>query len=126
MQPEDQGPSNTTTIPPKIIFSPPRRYGYFSGINRKIQFKYLGKARDGTDSESSGDHQTGDSGPDEKTVKRKLQGKETKEVKAKQAADSKDESDQAKKHNIEENKKTSPAKDAKDSEIGRASCRERV
>ncbi|XP_074614886.1 inositol hexakisphosphate and diphosphoinositol-pentakisphosphate kinase 2-like isoform X2 [Acropora palmata] len=90
-------------------------YGYFSGINRKIQFKYLGKARDGTDSESSGDHQTGDSGPDEKTVKRKLQGKETKEVKAKQAADSKDESDQAKKHNMEESK-TSPAKDAKDSE----------
>ena len=31
------------------------RYGHFSGINRKIQFKYLGKGkpRDGTDSEHS-------------------------------------------------------------------------
>lgn len=29
------------------------RYGYFSGINRKIQFKYLGKPRDGSDSEYS-------------------------------------------------------------------------
>lgn len=31
------------------------RYGHFSGINRIIQFKYLGKAkpRDGTDSEHS-------------------------------------------------------------------------
>jgi inositol hexakisphosphate/diphosphoinositol-pentakisphosphate kinase len=28
------------------------RYGHFSGINRKIQFKYLGKVRDS--SESSG------------------------------------------------------------------------
>lgn len=115
MQPEDQGPSHSTTKSPKLIFSPPRRYGYFSGINRKIQFKYLGKARDGTDSESSGDHQTGDSGPEEKTVKRKLQGKETKEVKAKQAAYSKDESEQAKKHDMEESK-TSPAKDTKDPE----------
>lgn len=32
-----------------------QRYGHFSGINRIIQFKYLGKAkpRDGTDSEHS-------------------------------------------------------------------------
>ena len=31
------------------------RYGHFSGINRKIQFKYLGKGkpREGTDSEHS-------------------------------------------------------------------------
>ena len=92
----------------------PCRYGYFSGINRKIQFKYLGKPREGTDSESSGEHQTGDSGSDEKTVKRKLQGKETKEIKAKQAADSKDENE-TKKRDMEENK-TPPATDAKDCE----------
>ncbi|XP_068711833.1 inositol hexakisphosphate and diphosphoinositol-pentakisphosphate kinase 2-like isoform X2 [Montipora foliosa] len=60
-------------------------YGYFSGINRKIQFKYLGKPREGNDSESScGDHHTADSGSDEKSGKKKVQGKDTKEVKTKQ------------------------------------------
>ena len=56
------------------------RYGYFSGINRKIQFKYLGKPRDGNESESSESRQSSesrDSGSDERSGKRK-QGKDSK------------------------------------------------
>ena len=52
------------------------RYGYFSGINRKVQFKYLGKPRDGSESESSESRLT-DSGSDEKSGKQKV-GKEAK------------------------------------------------
>ena len=91
----------------------PPRYGYFSGINRKIQFKYLGKHREGNDSESSGDHHTGDSGSDERNGKKKVQGKESKEPKTKQN-ESEHESE-AKKSESKHNK-TSPAKDAKDCE----------
>ena len=74
------------------------RYGYFSGINRKIQFKYLGKPRDGTDSENSETRQ-GDSGSDEKNAKKK-QGKESKESKNKQA-ENKDEKEVKKKDSNE-------------------------
>lgn len=52
------------------------RYGYFSGINRKVQFKYLGKPREGSESESSESRLT-DSGSDEKSGKQKV-GKEAK------------------------------------------------
>lgn len=49
------------------------RYGHFSGINRKIQFKYLGKPRDGTDSEHSDRNVEGRG---EQEVKRKESGEE--------------------------------------------------
>ena len=70
------------------------RYGYFSGINRKIQIKYLGKPRDGTDSENANESRQ-DSGSDERSAKKK-QGKESKETKKNQA-ESKDEHEVQKK-----------------------------
>ena len=76
----------TLHVGSKILCSPSPfssfflRYGYFSGINRKIQFKYLGKPRDGNESESSESRQSSesrDSGSDERSG-RKKQGKDSK------------------------------------------------
>lgn len=54
----------------KLIYFFFFRYGYFFGINRKIQFKYFGKLRDGNESES-GESRQGDLGLDEKSGKKK-------------------------------------------------------
>ena len=94
------------------------RYGYFSGINRKIQFKYLGKPRDGNDSESSESRQ-GDSGSDEKSAKKK-QGKEPKESKNKQTAEGKDEKDAKKKDSKEA--KAHTVKDSKEGDAAAAAA----
>lgn len=78
-----------------FIVSP--RYGYFSGINRKVQFKYLGKPRDGNESESS-ENRPGDSESDEKSGKKKqgkdlknkhVKGKDEEEVKRKESTEAK-------------------------------------
>ena len=87
------------------------RYGYFSGINRKIQFKYLGKPRDGNESESSAESRQGDSGSDERSGKKK-QGKESKNKQA-EANDEKEvkrkESKETKTQASEEPKETEEA-----------------
>ena len=79
------------------VFIVSRRYGYFSGINRKVQFKYLGKPRDGNESESS-ENRPGDSESDEKSGKKKqskelknkhVEGKDEKEVKRKESTEAK-------------------------------------
>ena len=84
------------------------RYGYFSGINRKIQFKYLGKPRDGTDSESS------DSRSDEKNAKmkhekepknRNVEAKDEKEVKKTESTEAKTQTSKESKESEEADQK---------------------
>ena len=95
------------------------RYGYFSGINRKIQFKYLGKPRDGNESES-GESRQGDSGSDEKSGKKK-QGKESKN----KQADSNDEKDVKRKESKET--KTQTSEDLKETEeVDQKECEDKV
>ncbi|KAL9985509.1 hypothetical protein ACROYT_G007924 [Oculina patagonica] len=84
-------------------------YGYFSGINRKVQFKYLGKPRDGNESESS-ENRPGDSESDEKSGKKK-QGKESKN----KHVDGKDEKEVKRKESKEA--KTQTSKETKESEV---------
>ena len=85
-----------------------QRYGYFSGINRKVQFKYLGKPRDGNESESS-ENRAGDSESDERSGKRK-QGKESKN----KHVEGKDEKEPKRKESREA--KTQTSKESKESD----------
>lgn len=97
-----------------LSFSP--RYGYFSGINRKIQFKYLGKPRDGSEGDSSESRQ-GDSESDERSGKKK-QGKESKNkhVEAKDEKEVKRKESREAKTQTSEEPKESDETDQKESE----------
>ncbi|PFX21183.1 Inositol hexakisphosphate and diphosphoinositol-pentakisphosphate kinase 2 [Stylophora pistillata] len=72
-------------------------YGYFSGINRKVQFKYIGKPRDGSESESSESRLT-DSGSDEKSGKKKgekeAKNKDSTEVRGQSSEESQENEDE--------------------------------
>lgn len=59
-----------------------KRYGHFSGINRKIQLKYLGKVKDSSESSGGEEKQSKQSTDNESEKSLKVKEKDNKEEEA--------------------------------------------